>query len=432
MRVDCWKDCTTACSQLLFTFKQHNPMPELKCGCGIDLAKDKFNCCLSVIDTSQQVRICAQSAFANSPSGFEAFLAWTCKHAPKDIPLVFVLEATGIYYEQFAWYLHNQDLPVSVVLPNKARKYKDSLGLKSKNDKIDAQALAFLCCERQLPCWKPLSKNLYGLRMLTRQIESLGALKTLAGNQLHALRYGMYRDPATEQLLADQISLYQTQKQGLERRVRELLASDQELKAKFDKILTIKGLGLQTLAVLVAETNGFATFENAAQLVSYAGYDVIENQSGNRRGKTKISKQGNGHIRRALFFPAFNMRRYQIGNLAALYERVFERTRQKMKGYVAVQKKLLVLVYTLWKRDETFNPQYLHSAAAAHRTSGDTEVVPSLAKAEGQAKQIENKQQTNDPEIVIPAINTGITLDRHPSKHRRTPSLAKPNLIRKT
>lgn len=405
-------------------------MTELKSGCGIDMAKDKFNCCLSVIDTGQQVRIRAQSAFANSPAGFDAFLTWTRKHAPQDIPLVFVLEATGIYYEQLAWYLHNHDLPVSVVLPNKAKKYKDSLGLKSKNDKLDAQALASMCCERQLTRWTPLSKNIYGLRVLTRQIESLGALKTIATNQLHALQHGMYRDEATEALLADQISLYHKQKYGLERRVGELVASDPVLKAKFDKILTIKGLGLQTLAILVAETNGFASFENAAQLVSYAGYDVVENQSGDRRGKTKISKRGNAHIRRALFFPAFNMGRYKIGNMAALYERVFERTRQKMKGYVAVQKKLLVLVYALWKRDEAFDPNYKHPAAAGQQPSEDREAGPSLATGEGQPEP--EPLQASVSEMVIPATEAGITQDRHPSNDRRTPSLATSNLAEKT
>ena len=29
-----------------------------------------------------------------------------------------------------------------------------------------------------------------------------------------------------------------------------------------------------------------------------------------------------------------------------------------MKGYVAVQKKLLTMMYTLWKRNEMFEPDY--------------------------------------------------------------------------
>lgn len=66
----------------------------------------------------------------------------------------------------------------------------------------------------------------------------------------------------------------------------------------------IKGVAQTTLAVLLGETNGFALMENTSQLVSYAGYDVVEDQSGKRAGKTKISKKGNSRIRRALYFSA--------------------------------------------------------------------------------------------------------------------------------
>jgi transposase len=47
-------------------------------------------------------------------------------------------------------------------------------------------------------------------------------------------------------------------------------------------------------------------FPNQRNLVSYAGYDLVENQSGTRSGKTRISKQGNHRIRRVLHLPAFN------------------------------------------------------------------------------------------------------------------------------
>jgi hypothetical protein len=37
-----------------------------------------------------------------------------------------------------------------------------------------------------------------------------------------------------------------------------------------------------------------------------------------------------------------------------LYNRVYERTKFKMKAYTAVQRKLLILIYTLWKKNEAF------------------------------------------------------------------------------
>ena len=69
----------------------------------------------------------------------------------------------------------------------------------------------------------------------------------------------------------------------------------------------IKGIGITTAATIIAETDGFILIKNRSQLISYAGYDVIENQSGSSiNGKTKISKKGNKYIRRALHFPALS------------------------------------------------------------------------------------------------------------------------------
>ena len=41
-----------------------------------------------------------------------------------------------------------------------------------------------------------------------------------------------------------------------------------------------------------------------------------------------------------------------------LYERVYHRTGVKMKGYVAVQKKLLVMIYYLWKNNQEYKPLF--------------------------------------------------------------------------
>ena len=180
-----------------------------------------------------------------------------------------------------------------------------------------------MACEQNNTTWKPLSPNIYLLRLITRQIQSLSQQTTFLKNQLHSLQYGMYRDRAIEKMYAKQLIILEKNKGNLQLRVEQIIRNDEILKRKFENICTIKGLGLQSLAVIVAETNGFAAFENIARLVSYAGYDVVENQSGKRNGKTKISKKGNSRIRRCLHFPAFNMVTYNVAPFKNLYERVF-------------------------------------------------------------------------------------------------------------
>ena len=235
---------------------------------------------------------------------------------------------------------------------------------------------------------------------------------------MHALEYGMYRDKAIEKMYARQLDVLQKNKKGLELRAQQIVENDEILKRKFENICKMKGLGLQNLAVIVAETNGFTAFENAAQLVSYAGYDVVENQSGKRSGKTKISKKENHRIRRCLHFPAFNMIKYQVAAFKNLYGRVYEKSKIKMKAYTAVQKKLLEYIYALWKKNEAFDPKYQDKA------SRDVEPEPSFTLVPEEPSMVckkEKKEIENVMQKITPAI-TRVTQDKHPSKHRRMPS----------
>ncbi len=90
-------------------------------------------------------------------------------------------------------------------------------------------------------------------------------------------------------MLSKQLALLQQQKDSMQQQLLEVIEQDAALKERFEKILKIKGLGALSLAIIIAETDGFAATQSIAQLTSYAGYDVVENQSGNRKGKTKIS-----------------------------------------------------------------------------------------------------------------------------------------------
>jgi transposase len=169
---------------------------------------------------------------------------------------------------------------VSIILPNKAKHYLKSLGHKSKNDKIDAKGLAQMGLEQNLILWKPLSKNIYSLRMLTRQHQRLQELKNQAENQKHAVLHSQISDKFIIKQLDKLIKVYEQQIQQVAVELEKLLEKDQVLKAKIDKICKIKGLGLLSVATLVAETNGFEGFENIRQLISFAGYDVSDRRCG--------------------------------------------------------------------------------------------------------------------------------------------------------
>ena len=337
----------------------------LRYSVGTDISKDKFDACISSIDDLQQVTIKASRTFKNNPEGFEDFLTWVKRHYKQGLPISYIMEATGVYYEKLAIFLSNNKCYVSVVLPGKSKHYIKSIGLKTKNDKIDAKGLSRMGAEQRLDQWKPYSKSIYRLRSLTRQNESLNKQKSIYTNQLHAIEHSGYVNKTVVKQIKQFVNLIDKQLAEVAQEIEKTINQDIDIRDKVKKICKVKGLGILTVATVIAETNGFILFKNQRQLVSYAGYDVIENTSGNHIGKTKISKKGNSHIRRVLHMPAFSVVKYEP-HYKGLYERVFDRTRIKMKGYVAVQKKLLVLIYTLWKKNEEYDPNY-------NKTSGNDE-----------------------------------------------------------
>lgn len=330
----------------------------LKYSLGIDVSMDDFRVCLTMISICQKVKIVGSRKFSNRVSGFQELSTWLNKKTSLDIPLAICMEATGVYYEQLAYYLQDNNYRVSVVLANLSKSYMQSLGLKSKTDKIDAQGLSQMGAERNLREWKQPMGFYAELRSLTRQYEVLKCSETSTGNRLHAFKYGQVKNSSVQLSLENQSRFYKAELKTILLEINKLIASNKEVSIKVDKICKIKGVGVLTVAVVIAETFGFELIENAKQLVSYAGYDVVENQSGNHKGKTKISKRGNAHLRRAMHMPSFNLIRYKQTSFYNLYNRTFERHGMKMKSYVAVHKKLLTTIYALWKKDEAYDNDY--------------------------------------------------------------------------
>jgi transposase len=153
--------------------------------------------------------------------------------------------------------------------------------------------------------------------------------------------------------------LLDKQVNDVEAEIKEIVCMNQWLQEKLEYVCSIKGVALITAVTIAAETNGFNLIHNKKQLVSYAGLDVISKESGiSVKGKSKISRKGNKYIRKALHFPALVAIRHNE-QMKALYSRLVSKHGIKMKAAVAVQKKILELVYILWKKEKLFDKEYL-------------------------------------------------------------------------
>ncbi len=328
---------------------------------GIDVGKDSFYACYKVQHSGNRVVIKGTKSFENCTKGLNEFYHWYEKRNKTDeiIP-IFVMEATGVYYEELAYFLHEKKLVLSVQLAQKIKYFAKSCNLNTKTDKIDSKMIAEFGIEKNLggtDLWTPPSKDFKMIRDLAREHTSLKQSITATKSQLHAFNHAHQIYKEVVDLKQKQIAFYEAQIDEVEKEVLRLVQKDVEMHSKIKKIENVKGIRFITIIKVLAETNGFILFKSIRQLVSYAGLDVIDNESGGHKGRTRISKKGNARIRSALYMPAISASQHN-STLKTFYERINANRTIKRQGIIAVMRKLLIIIYTLWKKDEEYIENY--------------------------------------------------------------------------
>jgi transposase len=331
---------------------------------GIDIANDDFKASLARTGSDGRLLCTPSKKFDNNRSGFNQFIRWVAGEMDKDIPVVFLMEATGVYYEELAHHLHRISKQVHVVLPNKFKHFVASLNMKSKTDAIDAKLLARFGVEREHQPWSPADPRFKQMRDLSRYRVQLQEQKTAISNILHSKEHSHEVSADITRSSKKIIAVLEREIGKLDQQMEKLVKSDAELQSKIKDLCSIPGCGLTTAAAIVAETNGFKEFTSAKQLTSYAGYDIVHNESGTSvKGRTHISKKGNRYIRHHLFLPAMCASQH-VPEFTALRERIKDRSKIPMKAQVAIQRKLLILMYTLWKTDSQYQKDHYQKKIA--------------------------------------------------------------------
>lgn len=325
---------------------------------GIDCSKKDFTVTFSICDALHEVSHRGSRTFLNNQSGFKELQAWIPKHLNARISFICVIEATGVYHEELVYFLCDSGYPVSVVLPKRAKDFSRTMKIKKVTDKIASQYLAVMGLEKKLDTWGKPEPVYVKIKRLNREKERIQDHITQLKNHLEAEQQSYYSDKSAINRIKQTLKLLSRQRLQIIQELHEVVDRKPELKGKIDKLCTITGIGLLTATTVVGETNGFNGIRNQRQLVSYAGYDMMNHESGTSvRTKPRISKRGNKHIRKAMHMPALSALKSNP-QYKALHQRITDRTGIKMKGVVAVQRKLLILLYTLWKNDDVFDSEY--------------------------------------------------------------------------
>lgn len=341
---------------------------------GIDVAQNELVFCLGRMHNDWTPELYASKTFANTTKGFISFVQWVKKLTDASVPVRFVMEATGVYHESLAYYLDDQELEVSIVLPNKISNYARSLDVKTVTDKTASEAITLFGLERKLDRWSRPKGLFKKLRQLTRERGQIIDERTVLKNQLHAEQTEAEPYKKSIERIKKRIDLLNSQEKEIGKELISLIKTDKEMQQLVILICSLPGVGLLTAATVLGETNGFDLIRNTRQLTSYAGLDVKEKQSGTSvKGKPRISKKGNKHLRKAMHMPALAAIRHDE-RFKVIFIRLVSKHGIKMKAAVAVQRKLLEMIYTLYKTNKPYDKQYLN------RQSEEAEIITEVIK----------------------------------------------------
>lgn len=326
---------------------------------GIDVAQKELVVSLGKMYDDWTLEVYAHKTFRNTEKGFIALASWVKKLSVPEVPVRFVMEATGVYHECLAYFLDEKNYELTVVLPNKISSFMKTLDLKTVTDKTASEAIARFGLERKLENWKRPRSIFKKLKQLTRERDQIIQDRTGTKNQLHAENAEAEPNESSIKRMKKRILVLNAQEKEIREEITELLKEDEQLKKSVDLMCTLPGVGCLTAVTILGETNAFELIRNKRQLTSYAGLDVKEKLSGTSvKGKPRISKRGNRYLRKALYLPALGAIRSD-DRFKAVFLRLVSKHGLKMKAAVAVQRKLLEMMFTLFKNNTPYDENYL-------------------------------------------------------------------------
>jgi len=317
---------------------------------GIDVSKAKLDVCL-LGETGET----AYQQVANTAAGYELLQTWLQQHSPQ--PLAVCLEATGIYSQPPAQYLHQRHYPVSVVNPTPVKAFAAALMKRHKTDKSDALVLARYAAHFKPPLWSPATLSQSRIHDLKRLADDLQTDRTRVKNRLEGTPAGSPARP----YLQDQLTYLETQLSHVQAELQKQLDGDQGKQHQCHLLTSIIGIGLTSALQLLAELPDLTHFASADALVAYAGLCPRQQQSGSQTAHSWLSKQGSAALRKALYFPALTAKQHNP-HLRRFAQRLSDSGKAKMTVVAAVMRKLLVLIYAILKSGHPYDPNYQFAA----------------------------------------------------------------------
>lgn len=317
---------------------------------GIDAGKQRLHTSWLRDPETGRVR---SKALANTPQGHAELLAWARKQSKAaTAQLAFVIEATGVYHEAVAMFLHEAGARVCVVNPLHVKRFAESHGIQMKNDSLDGTLLARFGHERRPEPWEPPPPEVRHLQALLRRLDALERDRQRERNRLEKTQVeGGPKDVLDSlQLMLEALD---TEIERLRRNIDNHINGHPELKQHRALLETIPGVGPTLSSWFLALFLG-RRFRSAKQVAAYLGLVPKTHESGTSvRKRPRLTKTGDARWRARLYMPALAALRSN-DDIRDLAERMTAAGKPTMAAVGAAMRKLVHIAFGVFKHQQPY------------------------------------------------------------------------------
>ena len=320
---------------------------------GIDVSKHTLQCACIEATTK---KIVWDKQVANSSAGITALL----REIPVEVGLV--VEPTGRYGLALVQAARQQGRDVRLAAPRKAKRFLQSQQSRAKTDKIDSRGLALFGLACPLPAYPVKEASV-------EQLDQLLSARRLLSQTIAKFQQQQSELSQTASVTAASLAAMQQDLKALDKQIAQATKTTPTFAAA-KNLQTIPGIGPVTAAMVVSRlvAKQFATYD---QFVAYCGLDIGIRQSGQRQGKTGLTKQGDAELRRLLYLAAQSNLRCKASPFKDQYQRELQKGLSKTSALCAVARKLAKVCWSVAKHGTEFEASRVGARSAPKETQAN-------------------------------------------------------------
>ncbi len=293
---------------------------------------------------------------------------------------LFVFEA-GNQMKWIASYFKKLSEQIHIVHPNEVKWITESGG--KKTDQVDARKLAELARADMLPRRVHVAdgdartlRELSSARenLLRKRVSLMNSLRGYLKQEGVRLPVKFFSSPdwqvklielklstPVEIIVANFMAAIESMVESEKSLLHEII---QIKNTTIERIETIPGIGKLNARILFGALVEAKRFDNSKCVANYGALTPTIYQSGDDLRMGSITRSGRCEIRRSMLQSAHAVARMKSAGAVPLLEffKRIEKRRGKKRALIALSRKLLTVVYAVWKSEGVYDPSLLKSA----------------------------------------------------------------------